>query len=154
MKWDLRALLKQNPDLKANEEPAEPARKENRVRSGRRADLDNRYFRSSWEANYARYLNWLQANNQIAGWEFEPQTFYFQVKRGPTSYTPDFKILLLGGQTYEWHEIKGHMDPTSVSKLRKFKKFYPAEYAALRLIDGPIYQTIANSVRAFIPTWE
>lgn len=154
MKWDLRALLKQNPDLRADAEPEEPAHKENRVRSGRRADLGNRYFRSSWEANYARYLNWLQTNHQIAGWEFEPQTFYFQVKRGPTSYTPDFKVTLLGGQTYEWHEIKGQMDRVSISKLKKFKKFYPHEHAALRIIDSATYHATAASVRAFIPNWE
>ena len=41
------------------------------------------YARSRWEANYARYLEWLRANGSIAKWEHEPETFWFEgIKRG------------------------------------------------------------------------
>src|SRR5262245_10205744 len=41
-----------------------------RATGGRRPDLDDRYFRSSWEANYARYLNLLVKQGQIVSWEY------------------------------------------------------------------------------------
>ena len=61
------------------------------ARGGKRADLANRYFRSSWEAKWARYLNWLASLHEIWGWEYEPQTFEFvEIKKGTRFYTPDF----------------------------------------------------------------
>src|SRR5215471_1288173 len=60
---------------------------------GRRKDLDDRYFRSSWEANYARYLNFLKSRGEIHDWQYESNTFWFhKIKRGTRSYTPDFKV--------------------------------------------------------------
>lgn len=44
-----------------------------RARGGRRADIGPMYFRSAWEANYARYLNWLLARGEIDRWEYEPE---------------------------------------------------------------------------------
>ena len=38
-----------------------------------------KYYRSRWEANYARYLEWLRNNNLIAGWLHESETFWFEV---------------------------------------------------------------------------
>ena len=50
---------------------------------GRRDDLDGLFVRSSWEANYARYLNWLVKLGEIKGWEYEADTFAFdKIKRG------------------------------------------------------------------------
>ncbi|MCV6900732.1 DUF1064 domain-containing protein, partial [Escherichia coli] len=86
-----------------------------------------RFFRSSWEANYARYLNWLIAQGEIAKWEFECQTFVFHgITRGVISYTPDFKVYSKDG-SHEWHEVKGWMDAKSKAKLKRMAKFYPAE---------------------------
>src|SRR5690606_8292944 len=57
---------------------------------GRRSDLGNIFFRSSWEANYARYLNFLKSQGHIYKWEFEPDTFWFEsIRRGVRSYLPD-----------------------------------------------------------------
>ncbi len=98
-----------------------------RARGGKRSDLGDRYFRSAWEANYARYLNWLVGQRVIAAWEYEPQTFVFHgVSRGVLSYTPDFKVTDFDG-SYEWHEIKGWMDDKSKAKLKRMAKFYPNE---------------------------
>ena len=65
-----------------------------------------KYYRSRWEANYARYLEWLKSNNQIADWKHESKTFWFEgIKRGCMSYLPDFWVKELNGfETY--HEIK------------------------------------------------
>lgn len=118
-----------------------------RARGGRREDLGGQYFRSGWEANYARYLNWLKARGEILEWVFEPQTFVFHgVTRGALSYTPDFKITEKDGSVV-FHEIKGWMDGKSKTKLRRMSKYYPevrvivigeAEYKAIKKFSAPI----------------
>ncbi len=92
--------------------------------SGKRKDLGDQFFRSSWEANYARYLNFKKEK-----WEFEPKTFFFKnVKRGALSYTPDFfvdnKII----------EIKGYFNSKDRGKINRFKKQYPKEFEKLWFI--------------------
>jgi hypothetical protein len=84
---------------------------------GRRADLGNRYFRSSYEANYARYLNWAKIP-----WEYETKTFRFEgITRGTMSYTPDF--FLPAKNVY--HEVKGWMDAKSRVKLARMARYFP-----------------------------
>lgn len=122
-----------------------------RARGGRRADLDDRYFRSAWEANYARWLNYLTAIGQIAGWEYEPRTFEFPVSRGNRFYTPDFRVAFPDGR-HEWHEVKGWMDDNSKVKLKRFAKHYPTE--VLVLIDAPVYRSIAANAAALVDGWE
>ena len=67
----------------------------------KRDDLDM-YFRSSWEANYARYLKF--KNKDII---YEKTQFPFYNKNGDIIcvYTPDFKI-----NEEHYIEIKGHAD--------------------------------------------
>ena len=85
------------------------------------------YFRSSWEANYARYLQFLKEKGQIKEWLHEPQTFWFEnIKRGTRSYLPDFKVIRNNDSHY-WVEVKGYMDNKSNTKLKRFKKYYPNE---------------------------
>lgn len=124
-----------------------------RTKSGKREDLGGQFFRSSWEANYARYLNWLMANgSDISAWEFEPETFVFEgIKRGTLSYTPDFKLTMNDGSV-EWHEVKGWMDDKSKVRLKRFAKYYPSE--TLVLIDAKVYRQIAKSVSGMIAGWE
>lgn len=121
-----------------------------RSRTGIRADLGI-YVRSGWEANYARYLNLLVKQNQIARWEYEPKIFEFPVKKGNRFYTPDFQVWDRKGN-YEWHEVKGWMDASSQTKLKRFAKYYPEE--TLILIDGPTYRELAKKVGPLIPEWE
>lgn len=122
-----------------------------RGRGGRRDDLGGAYFRSSWEANYARYLNLLLKQGLLEKWEFEVDTFEFPVKRGSRFYTPDFKVWgALGG--FEYHEIKGYMDPRSKTKLDRMARHFPA--VRVVLIDRKKYYDIQRSVAAIIPTWE
>jgi len=98
-----------------------------RTRGGKRSDLGNRYFRSAWEANYARYLNFLLAKGEIAGWDYECQTFTFDaINRGTRAYTPDFKVVAHDG-SHVWHEVKGWMDATSKTRLKRMAKYYPKE---------------------------
>lgn len=121
-------------------------------RGGRRADLDNRYFRSRWESNWARYLNWLVALGEIQGWEYEVDTFEFAaIKRGNRSYTPDFKVTNKDG-SIEYHEVKGWMDDTSRVKLDRMARYYPD--VRIVLIDGPAYKAVAREMQRVIPHWE
>jgi hypothetical protein len=116
-----------------------------RARGGRRKDLGNIYFRSRWEANIARYYNLLGVS-----WQYEPKTFVFDtIKRGSVSYTPDFYL----DEEDQWVEVKGWMDSKSKTKLRRFKKYYPGEYAKLEIIDESRYKAIAKDKGA-IPNWE
>ncbi len=104
----------------------------------------NMYFRSLWEANYALYLVYLKKNGKIKKWEFEVDTFWFHnIKRGVRSYLPDFKIFNLDG-TFEYHEVKGWMDPKSKTKLKRMKKYYPQ--VKVVVIDGPIYKDLKNKL--------
>ncbi len=122
-----------------------------RTKSGKRADLGDRFFRSSWEANYARYLNWLKDRKEILDWEYEPQLFVFAgVTRGPISYTPDFKVFETDG-SYRWHEVKGWMDSKSKSKLRRMAKFYPEETV---IIIGSVEYYALKKWSGLIAEWE
>lgn len=89
--------------------------------------INNRkyYFRSGWEVNYARYLEWLKQEKQIKRWQYEPKTFWFEnIKRGVRSYTPDFRIENNDG-SIEYHEVKGYMDAKSKTKIKRMAKYYP-----------------------------
>jgi len=127
-----------------------PLTKHGNGKGGTRKDLGI-YVRSSWEANYARYLNFLKKNREIQDWEYEPDTFYFEnIKRGTRSYTPDFKIMENDGEII-YHEVKGYMDQKSRTKLNRMKKYYPE--IKIILIMKKEMMEIKNKVGAFL-LWE
>lgn len=124
-----------------------------RCAGGRREDVGDMYFRSSWEANYARYLNWRKARGDLATWEYEPKTFTFdKIKRGTRSYTPDFLVCFMGGR-HEWHEVKGWMDPASVTRLKRMAEFFPEEKV---LVIGDQWFKMArrSGIASMLPNWE
>lgn len=137
-----------------------------RSRIGKRQDLVtetfNGFFRSNWEANIARWLNY-----QKKKWTYEPEVFLFkEVKHGTTSYCPDFKV----GD--HWIEVKGYIDTKGKTAIRRFKKYYPEEFKKLQAIVGsantaaakffesegiPIIgyiSTINKEFKNIIPNWE
>jgi len=125
-----------------------------RGRGGRRADLGNQYFRSSYEANYARYLNFLMvAGEPITKWEFEVDTFEFEkIKKGTRSYTPDFKLHFKDGHI-EYHEVKGWDYPKGKTARKRFAKYYPQ--FTLILIDSDWFKAIKKQgVNRMIEGWE
>lgn len=110
------------------------------------------YFRSKWEANYAKYLQFLKVHNQIKEWEHEPQTFWFEgIKRGVVSYLPDFKITRSDG-THYWIEVKGWLDPRSNTKIKRFAKYFPEE--KLIVIDSKWFSKNNKQMKFLIKTWE
>lgn len=131
-----------------------PAEKQySRGKGGRRADLDDRYFRSSWEANYARWLNLLVKQGKIVGWTYEPETFIFHtITRGCRTYTPDFRIELVDGG-HEWHEVKGWMDPKSKTRLDRMARHYPGE--RIVLVESAWFRDAnRKGLGALLPGWE
>jgi len=109
-----------------------------KCRGGFREDLEM-YFRSSWEANYARLLN-----QQGVAWEYEKDTF--ELSSGG-SYTPDFKI-----DTNEYIEIKGWLTSKAKEKLKLFKSEYP--HVNLQLIQRNEYRKLYKEYSEKIPFWE
>jgi hypothetical protein len=108
-----------------------------RGKGGFREDL-GRYFRSRWEANYARYLNLLGLE-----WEYEPCQVLLS---DSSSYTPDFVV---GGEV---HEVKGWMTEKGQRKIDAFLAEYPE--AKFRLVGVQEYDLIEREHGDTIPGWE
>ncbi len=110
------------------------------------------YARSLWEANFARYLQWLQDNHKIQSWRHEPRVFYFgSIRRGCTNYKPDFYVEVSPNNGY-WVEVKGYMDAQSATKIKRFRKYYPEE--ELRVIDGKWFAQNQPKLKLIVPNWE
>lgn len=110
------------------------------------------YYRSRWEANYARYLEWLRVRGDIADWKHEPETFWFDaIKRGVRSYLPDFRVWDTLGDSV-LHEVKGWMDSRSKTTLRRMAKYHPQE--KIVVIRERQYNEIARKLSPLIEGWE
>lgn len=102
-----------------------------------REDL-GQLFRSSWEANIARFFNY----NEIS-WEYEPNS----LSTGVVYYKPDFlcsKSVVV--------EIKGFWDTESLKKVNEFHKKFPEFKIAF--IDGDLYKDINDRYEVLIKNWE
>lgn len=77
----------------------------------KRVYYKNMYMRSTWEANFAKWLD-------LSGikWEYESKTFDL----GDTTYTPDFYLPEFG----IWIEIKGWWREASKKKFIVFRRLY------------------------------
>lgn len=112
----------------------------------------DKYYRSRWEANYARYLQWLKDQGKILDWLHEPMTFWFEdIKRGSCSYLPDFMVTELDGRR-DCHEVKGWMDTRSATKLKRMKKYHPS--IKVVLIQAEEYKSIEKTMKHIIEGWE
>lgn len=122
------------------------------ARRGYREDLGDNFFRSRWEANYARYLKLLAVQKVITDWTFEEDTFWFEgVKRGVRSYTPDFKVWRPDTSFY-YVEVKGWMDTKSATKIKRMAKYHPK--VELQVLDAKAYNEIERKLGGAIPHWE
>lgn len=112
----------------------------------------DKYYRSRWEANYARYLELLKNEGKIASWEHEPKTFWFEeIMRGSRSYLPDFRVTDCEGNV-TYHEVKGWMDARSKTKLARMAKYYPE--ISVVVIDKDQYNVMNKFYRYIIDGWE
>jgi len=144
----LKAKLKKNGTLLST--PKKP-QKVSWKQGWRKIGGKRKYYRSRWEANYARWLQWRKEQGEILKWEHEPETFWFEkIKRGCRSYLPDFKVTLLDG-SHEWNEVKGWMDQRSITKIKRFRMCYPKE--TLEIIDAKWFKRNKN-LAYIIKGWE
>lgn len=118
---------------------------------GKRADIGGQYFRSRWEANWARYLTWLLGRGEVVSWEYEVETFEFPVKRGTRFYTPDFRITYPDGRVL-FHEVKGYMRPADKTKARRMAKYHPS--VEIKMIQAREYEAVKRLFSKTIPNWE
>lgn len=111
------------------------------------------YSRSKWEANYARYLQWMKERGLIEDWDHEPDEFLFPMySRGVTNYLPDFRVQKgKKKDDVEYHEVKGYMDSKSKTKINRFRKHYP-EYK-LRVISADWFKA-NKGLKKLIPGWD
>lgn len=107
------------------------------ARGGHRQDL-GMYFRSNWEANFARILN-LQGRS----WKYEPRSFQLTES---LSYTPDFLCDDI------FYEIKGRMDKKSKRQLELMEERYPD--VVVEVIDSVKYADLRVRYKAQISFWE
>lgn len=105
---------------------------------GFRKDL-GQYFRSNWEANFARILT-LQGKR----WIYENKTFQLEPS---LSYTPDFYV----EDENVYYELKGRMDDKSKRQLELMRHVYPD--VVVRLIDGVKYSELKLEYRDKV-RWE
>ena len=101
-------------------------------------------FRSKLEAKWSRYLDLLVRCGEIKRYEYEPCYFEFlEVKFGIRRYMPDFRVIEKNGDV-TWHELKGYLDPKSITKIRRFAKFYPDETLHLIFNGLPRARSVAK----------
>lgn len=109
------------------------------------------FFRSAWEANYARYLELKKQTGEIKKWRFECKRFFGYGKWKATCYLPDFEITNNDG-SIEFHEIKGWMDERSIQKIKMMKDCFPD--VDLVVIGSKEYTLIKNNYQSKIDGWE
>jgi Protein of unknown function (DUF1064) len=111
-----------------------------------------KYFRSVYEANYARYLEFLKINLHILDWSYEPKTFWFEgIRRGCVSYKPDFCVWEKDNSA-SWHEVKGYYDAKSKTKVKRFAKYFPKN--KLIFIDSKWFKANGKKLSGLIGGWE
>ena len=112
----------------------------------------DKYFRSTWEANYARFLQYEKENGRIVNWEHEVELFVFdKEKDGVVAYLPDFRITY-NDNSVEYHEVKGWMDDDSKQKLKRMKKHYPDK--KIIVIDKKWFKIHSHDLASKIEGWE
>jgi hypothetical protein len=110
------------------------------------------FFRSMWEANWGRYLQWLKDRGGIVEWEHEPETFWFEkIRRGTRSYLPDFRVTERNGSIV-YHEVKGWMDDRSKTKIARMARYHPK--VKLIVIEKKQYHSVGDALGKIIPEWE
>lgn len=104
-----------------------------------RKDLGS-FFRSTWEANFARICNY-----EEEPWHYEAHKF--KLSNGKI-YIPDFYLPYA-----DWYiEIKGYWYESSRNKVDMFKKEYPTK--TLVIIDTAEYKYLTSRYSKIIDNWE
>ena len=128
-----------------------PYTKRHPAREHYRPDL-GLYMRSSWEANFARLLNYETEQGIVTRWEYEPDIFIFDlVSKGTRAYVPDFKVWSAFAEEPSYVEVKGYMDAKSRLKLKRMARYYPD--VEVLVIGSKEYREIDRNMQK-LPHWE
>jgi hypothetical protein len=109
---------------------------------GFREDL-NAGFKSTWEANIARILNY-----QSVQWEYENAIRSFSTELG--AYIPDF--IVYRENIVQIIEVKGRWDFRSVKKVTSALSQVKKE--KIIIIDSDFYSLLDQKYKDVIPNWE
>jgi len=167
------AIKKKLKELEAGITLTTTVKKKQVSKIGRRPDCNNLFLRSSYEANFFRYMKHTYPNYIL---EYEPTTFSFApfgVLKGTVSYTPDFKIYDKNNPNdYSIIEIKGFLRQQDKVKIKRFKKYYPGEFSKLSVVVPSeksktytffkeigiekicLYNELNKQYKNIIPNWE
>jgi hypothetical protein len=118
------------------------------------AEIDGKkmYLKSKWEYKYCLYLDFMKKQGHIIDWEYEPITFWFEgIKRGTTSYKPDFRVQFPSG-AFEFIEVKGYQTAKDGTKWKRMAKYHPT--VKLRVIDGKWFSLVGKQLGKIIKGWQ
>lgn len=105
-----------------------------RFHAGGADDIPGGRYRSAWERNVARVLQFMVQAGTLKEWTYEPRRYEFpQIKRGCIDYLPDFEITEPDG-TVRLVEVKGQLDSRSRTKLKRFMRGYPELWADMLFV--------------------
>ena len=97
------------------------------TKHGKRKGLGDHHFRSTTEADFARYLKYFERLD----YEYETVDLFFdKIKRGTRSYRLDFSIPALDIHV----EVKGYLDAKSLTRLKRCRIYYPEVFQKLWLV--------------------
>lgn len=107
-------------------------------RIGKRADLNNQFFRSTWEANMARIINFWGIK-----WEYEVKRIYYN---NGHSHMIDFYL----PETDSYLDIYAYLDK------RHLEEFYGVYESGLstQFIGPDVYKDLENEFKDKLPFWE
>lgn len=114
-------------------------------KEGYREDLDYG-FRSSWEANIARLLNYKNIK-----WKYEAEFIPLDLSKEKVNitptYIPDFTL-----DDNSIIEVKGFWDARSKAKMKFVKEQYPDRKTLV--IDADLYHSLYQQYHEIISNWE
>lgn len=111
---------------------------------GKRPDLNNQYFRSMWEANFARVLKYKNIEYKYE----EKIPIYDENNNLLCIYVPDFYL-----PKYDSYiEIKGKWEKGAKEKVQLFKKYFPNK--KITIIEQTNYKCIKRIYQKKISHWE
>ena len=123
-------------------------------KGGKRPDLNNQYFRSTWEANFCRILEFKNRS-----YKYEPERFYITVDGEEYSYLPDFYI----PNKNIYYELKGHAKSsrewtcscnTCVKNRKKISAVIEQHNLKIFIIGNYEYKRLKRIFQPSIPKWE